>query len=69
LVAFLRRAGRNAVIADPQAIEEKAFDRQSTPQRFDVELAAEAAHGHLERLWAPRCVEGNGLAVEYQRVL
>ena len=49
-----------------QAIEEVRRERQLGAHALDVELAAEAAHRHLERLRRAVGGERDGLAVEDQ---
>jgi hypothetical protein len=49
---------------EPEAIEEEGPERQCRVRRFDVELAAEPAHRHLERLRAAVRPERERLAVE-----
>src|SRR5215475_14198226 len=53
---------------DIKAVEEVAAERESLAHGRDVEFAAEAAHGDLERLRHAVRAEGDGLAVEDQAV-
>ena len=56
------------LLVEAQAIEEKSADRQLRAQPLDVELAPEAAHGHLKRARPSGVVECDRLAVEHQRM-
>src|SRR5207302_50519 len=61
------RAIRDAQRIESQAVEEESLDRQLGAQLFDVELAAEATHGDLERMRPTRGIERDRLTIEHQR--
>src|SRR5207248_9392851 len=67
LEALARRAVRDAQRIESQAVEEESLDRQLGAQLFDVELAAEATHGDLERMRPTRGIERDRLTIEHQR--
>ena len=52
------------IAVEVQAIEEERLHRQRPAKRVDVELAAEPAHGDLERMRRAVTAEGDRLAVE-----
>src|SRR4029077_9319989 len=58
----------DALLPDPQTIEEECLERQAAAQRFHIELAPDAAHGDLEGVRSPRGIERDRLAVDDQRV-
>jgi hypothetical protein len=66
--ALLRRPIEQRRAVDVQAIEEVDRERQLGAHALDVELAAEAAHRHLERQRRAVGGERDGLAVEDQLV-
>src|SRR5262249_13030613 len=64
--ALVLRAIDERMAVEVEAVEEIGAERQAFSHRRHVELAAEAAHGDLERVRYPIATEGNGLAVEDQ---
>ncbi len=62
----MRRPLDQAVVIESERIEEEALQRQLLAQRLNVELAAKAAHGDLERLRAPVRAKRDRLAVQDQ---
>ena len=67
IVALARAAIDQRLAVAQQAIEEEHRKRQLAAQRLDVELAAEAPHGDLERVRPAVGAQRNRLAVENQR--
>ena len=57
-------AVEQVVAVEVEAVEEDRRERDRPSQLVDVELAAEAAHRHLERPWPAAVVERDRLAVE-----
>ncbi len=64
--ALARRMLGQASLVAPQAVEVERPDRQVLAHPRDVELSAEAAHGHLENMRTPRGRERDGLAIQHE---